>query len=232
MRYYKNFFGKTPSLKQASLINMDNIKIRPLAGADLQTITAIHSRVLPTLSAKIGTPYLRLLYETLLRDRENHLLLVACAGRKVAGCLTASCNLEKTQQLLADLKFHPRLWWPVTQALLTGRLKLNELIDRLRFESFLYNSFPGPYMTILTLFVDTGYQHQGIGPKLLDSGLRLLPQDRRLYVDTRTNNLPARRWYEKHDFRKERVAFGNIIYVRKTQTTAKIRLNKLTSPPR
>lgn len=194
---------------------MKNIKIRSAKFGDLKEIVNLHLKNLPTLSVRIGQNYLLALYQSFLKDKNNHFLLVACHDQKIVGSLSLTRNFQKTSRRLSDVLFNPKVIWTSAVALLVRRISLGELVNRLRFENYLKKTFKEPYMTILTFFVAKNYQHQGIGSALLSSSLKLLPKKQNLYVDTEEKNLSAQRWYENHGFKKINKIYGNIIYVRK-----------------
>lgn len=54
------------------------------------------------------------------------------------------------------------------------------------------------------LFVDTAYQHQGIGSALLSKAKEICSQE--LTTDTLQRNIQARKFYERHGFRAGKLA--------------------------
>lgn len=192
----------------------DSVRIRLMKQSDIADVIAIHRRVLPTITTRIGLTYLFSLYKYLFRDPKTHVLLVAYRDSQVVGAITATKNLHKTQKSLQSFLLQPKIVWAVSAAILLRRITIKELVARFVTNREMGKRFPTPYMTVLTFFVDTPQQHHGIGEKLFCALQRQLPR-KKLFVDTEIANTAARNWYESHGFHHVDTIDKNIVYSRK-----------------
>lgn len=170
--------------------------------SDIPSVTELHMKLLPTVSARIGNPYLSELYRLILSD----ICLVATERKKIIGSITATTNLKATQKRLSRIVFKPWLWF--------GRAPFLALLDRTLTEREILK-LDDPYQTIMTLFVDTSWQRKGVGRKLVSS----LPITGKLYVDTQNLNTKAQSFYRHCGFRFIKTIRNSTIAV-KTLTPA------------
>lgn len=189
-----------------------NIRIRPMDEADIDAVSALHIRTLPTAIARIGNPYLSLLYQQLLRDTSQHVALVATANSQVVGVVTATVDVHKTQQQLQRVLLRPGVLWSICMALLHRRVTVAELVDRMSTEHQIRVQFPHPYASILTFFIDRPYQHHGIGKRLLSALRKKLPRHTKLFVDTELSNKHAQRWYGTHGFLAIKTIGNSVVF--------------------
>ena len=187
--------------------------------SDLTSVSTLHLRTLPTMTARIGAPYLFSLYETLLRNTGVNNVLVATEDRQIIGVISATSDLSETQKRLQHAFVRPENLQMIIVAIIRGRVTIRELMDRISFERQIFRFSPQPYPTILTFFVSKTHQHQGIGEKLLHALEKQLSFCNKLYVDTELTNTFARKWYRNHGFRFVRTIQNNAIAV-KTLTAA------------
>ncbi|MBI4065020.1 GNAT family N-acetyltransferase [Candidatus Gottesmanbacteria bacterium] len=176
------------------------IRIRHMNLTDVAIVSTIHVRVLPTTIARIGNQYLSWIYTELLRDPSLHVALIAYSGSTILGVITATVDLHRTQHQLQKILIRPGIIWNVGRALLHHHITIPEIVERMSTERQILAQFPAPYATILTFFVDTPHQHQGIGKRLLSALRKLLPRRTKLFVDTRVSNKKAQNWYRTHGF--------------------------------
>lgn len=176
--------------------------------SDLQKVSTLHMRTLPTTIARIGNPTLSDLYRTLLED----ICLVAVAQSAIIGVITATQDLRKTQHHIQKLFIRPMTLWSIVAAVLQRNVTIMELFDRINLEHELRRQFPVPYATILTFFVDRAHQRQGIGTQLLKTLQRQLPPNTTLYVDTKVSNTRAQLWYRTHGFRTLKTIGNSVIF--------------------
>lgn len=186
--------------------------IRPMNANDVPSVCAIHARVLPTATARLGNPYLSRLYAHLLRDTSSHLALVAQLNHQIIGVITATKDLYTTQRALQRVLFYPTTIIAILRALLLSRVKMAELIERISTERQIRIQFPDTYPTVLTFFVDKAHQRRGIGTLLMRALQKQLPDKTKLYVDTEKTNTSAQNWYSTHGFRKIKTIGASIIY--------------------
>lgn len=164
--------------------------VRPMRLSDIDAVVGIHERVLPTTTARI-----RLLphfYTTMCKHTKLHVALVAVEKNHVIGAITATRDARRTQSLLLS----PRVLFQTAWAIISGRVAITELVDRMVTERNI-QKIASPYQTILTLVVDTAFQRKGIGKKLVSS----LPITGKLYVDTEITNTKAQLFYKRSGFR-------------------------------
>lgn len=173
--------------------------------------------MLPTVVARIGNPYLSKLYDTLLKD----IGLVAIDHGSIVGVITATKNLKKTQQNVQRMLFHPVTLWALGEAIVLRRVTIRSLFERMAAQDEILSLFPYPYATILTFFVDKKNQRQGIGTKLLSSLEKQFAVGTKLYVDTATSNVNARRFYNNHGFRFLKTIRSTIVSVKTLKVAEK-----------
>lgn len=185
--------------------------IRPMTLNDAADISKLHILALPTTIARIGKPYLQDLYKALSAD----VVLVAVNHGTIIGCISATKDLAGTQRRLSRILFKPSNAWSIIRAVAIGRVRFKELVQRASFERALAHSFPHPYATILTFFVDPKHQHRGVGTQLLRAVENKFAPGTNLFVDTQTANTNARTWYASHGFRVVKTIADNEISVKR-----------------
>ncbi len=181
---------------------------------DIGAVSTLHMATLPTAMARIGNPYLSLLYREILHNKPLHTALVAVENSHIVGVITATNALHKTQDIMLRNVLRPVSLRTVWTALLKHRVTIGELLLRVWTEHQILRHFPSPYSTILTFFVDTAHQRRGIGTLLLSSLEKRIPKKSSLYVDTEISNVSAREWYGTHGFRKITEISDSIIFKR------------------
>jgi len=178
--------------------------------SDFNAVIRIHERVLPTATARMGI--LSFFYKTMISNPFLHIALVATENKRIVGAITATRDAHQTQTFLS----RPSLLFPVLSAVMTRRITIRELIDRLLTERAIL-ALAHPYQTILTLIVDIPWQRNGIGKKLVSA----LPMRGTLYVDTETSNAKAQSFYERLGFRFIKTIRSSIVAVKTLNTAPK-----------
>lgn len=180
--------------------------------SDIPEVSQLHLRTLPGVVANIGIPYLTALYTRLFQLPAFHIALVAEEQSHIAGVITATTNLYKTQDALSRLFVQPAVLAALCVAVLKRRVTISDLLKRFIKERHFRARFKAPYPTILTFFVGLPHQHKGIGKQLLVSLNRQLPRNIPLYVDTEKTNVHAQDWYSSHGFKKIADVDANVVY--------------------
>lgn len=188
------------------------VRIRQMDEPDIVAVSALHIHTLPTVIARIGNPYISILYAQLLCDQSLHKTLIATKGSQVIGVITATVNVHKTHHQLQPILFRPSVVLSICLAVLRGRVTISELVDRISTERQIRLQFPHTYATILTFFVDTPHQRQGIGKRLLSALQKQLPRRTKLFVDTEISNTHAQKWYEVHGFLAIKTIGNSVIF--------------------
>lgn len=188
------------------------INIRKIHPDEVVTVVSLHQKTMPGLSSQLGKDYLHRFYQTIVNHQAIYHCLVALKNKQVVGVIVLTGDAKKSNQLLHSL------WsWKTVVNILIGFIKqkihLGELISRLRFERLMGEELKLPHQRILILMVDDKYQRQGIGQKLLRSIIEQYPKskEKKLYVDTRADNLTAIKFYQKAGFIIKDKAFKAVI---------------------
>jgi ribosomal protein S18 acetylase RimI-like enzyme len=175
-------------------------------------VTALHGAILPTVTARIGKPYLRTIYATLLADPVANRLFVAETEHHIIGAITATHATGRTHSALGTALFRPRPLALILAALLNMSITLPELITRIVSERSLTRHIPPDSAAILTFFVDTRHQRRGIGSQLLAAVRQELRRHPRIFVDTEITNANAISWYTSHGFTEISRVGTNVIF--------------------
>ncbi len=181
---------------------------------DLRDIVKLHQAVLGyTLNAKIGDWFLIYLYDSLLKQPELNIVLVAKEGDKIIGFISATTDYGATNRYLMEslaLKDKITIFWFI----LSHPNRLIEFIKQRQFSSFLLYQFTQPLCSILTLGVDQHQQGKGIGKKLINTLITVLRPHgvQRVMLDTKQNNTQAIQFYKRYGFKEQDRIFGNLIF--------------------
>lgn len=184
------------------------MKIEPIQKNDIETLAYLHKKNLITPVSKIGEAYLRKFYTLILSDSKTHIYFLTREGKEITGAITATMEFRKTSELLKKI-ISLSLLFDVLKALLLGKVTINELIERLRFERHLLKNTPTPYPVILTLFIDQNHQRKGVGKSLVETVLKELKNRgiKKIYVDTLKTNKKAISFYQSLGFAvKDKIA--------------------------
>lgn len=191
------------------------ICIRPMLLPDIPVVVAIHRRVLPTVTSRMGPLFLEFFYRTLLNQPLLHHALVALHGKEVIGAISATGDARHTQRLLTPLLSNPKAMLQLLTALFQRRVTLAELYERIVTERDILKRYPHRYQTILTLLVKAKWQRKGIGAKLLAALEEPLPVGTRLYVDTEASNSVAQSFYKLQGFRRQAAIRSSVVFSKK-----------------
>lgn len=185
-----------------------------MTAGDIEVVSAIHSAVLPTVTARSGFAVLRVFYSTLLQTPEQQCAYVAEQGGIVIGAITGTLDSHTTSRTLSRTLLHPQVFFSALRALALGTMRVSEVIERKRTEDALHALTPPPYSTILTLVVSKQAQNIGVGTALLTKIERVFPRHTNLHVDTETKNVIAQRFYERNGYTKRFTIRGSILYAK------------------
>ena len=192
----------------------DTVRIRAMNVSDIKDISAIHSAVLPTATARSGTAVLDAFYTTLLQSPKYQFAFVAEQDGSVVGAITGTLDSHRTSRMLSRTLVHPKVLISVIRSLIRGSISIREIIERKNTENALHMLTPPPYRTILTLVVAKNSQHSGIGSRLLKTIERSFPKNTVLCVDTEEKNTKARRFYEHNGFTTASRVHESILYTK------------------
>ena len=177
------------------------MKIEDLTISDIFQIASLHQQNLESPGSAIGPAYLNNFYRLLILDPGLHINLKVCDKDKLIAVLTCTKDLKRTNMIFKKLLTIPVLVATI-KAIISGKIKLTDLLNRFIFEQKVIRKYPLPYATILTLFVKRNYQRQGIGKKLIKELIERLKQDRvkTIHVDTYLKNKQALAFYQSLGF--------------------------------
>lgn len=193
------------------------MKIRLMSHSDIDQVVRLHQNNLITPASKIGSVYLRKFYEQLILRPDLNTCLVAEKKGEIVAAISASSNLASTLKLLKSL-LSPKMLALVARAILLGQVSFIELLNRVRFEYLVIQRYK-IYPTILTLFVDSHYQRQGIGKMLVKQLTKEFSKKNisRLFVDTYSDNDQALIFYKAMGFKKVDKVIDSFIFEKKLE---------------
>lgn len=185
----------------------------PLAYDDIEKVAVLHKECLPdTHASKIGKRYLIRLYRVLLGHENSHILFAAKEKERIVGVITVSYDLRKTQRDMMESAVFGGIA-VVLEALIRRKVSLRTLINQMKFEQAIISRFPSPYVSILTLFVDTSHRRKGIGKKLVRAVEEVTKEKgiSEIFVDTKLRNTKAQAFYIALGFIKRAVIGDSMI---------------------
>lgn len=187
--------------------------ITQLTTTDVPSLVQLHQQVLgDTLNARIGRWFLTYLYEQLLAQPDIANVLVAKSDNTVVGFISATINYAQLSKILmAQLSIQQKS--KIIIFLFTHPKSLVEFYKQRRFGQYIQHHLPSPLPYVLTLGVDANQQGKGVGRLLMDA---IVAQQSILYLDTKSNNAVALRFYERYGFRELDRKFGNVLLKRAT----------------
>lgn len=176
--------------------------IKPLTKKNVPIIVRLHQENLPlTQSSKLGIVYLTQLYSTVATTPDIHIGYVAYDNKNIIGVITATLDLQKSQQKITQ-SFTVSTYLLVLMTILKRKLSPWELVRQIWFEFRVTRIFPTPYPTVLTLFVINSYRRKGIGKQLVNKVIGIIKkyQYPSLFVDTQVQNEKALYFYQALGF--------------------------------
>jgi ribosomal protein S18 acetylase RimI-like enzyme len=189
------------------------MKIRPLLIEDVATVANLHYKFLPSLASHIGLTYVNRLYALISSNQKMHLGLVAVEHEKIVGVITASRNIRVTNSWIRQTQF-PQMLYLLGKSIINRPQVARELLERFFFEFKTAYHYPQPYVTIWTLFVVPSQRRKRVAYRLTREIINLLEKEgvRRIFVDTKPDNIPAGQFYENFGFEVTERTHGAIIY--------------------
>jgi len=183
----------------------------------LKEVAYLHTSVLSyTFNSKIGTSYIEKLYELTIDNPYAYSILYLSEEKKVRGFLTATYDYHKYRRYIRnELDFKTKL--RIFFQLIKQPVNIYDFGKDILFARHLERLTSSVYSTILTLGIDSSLQRKGIGTLLLRN-LELHFNNKRLqklFVDTKTFNINACKFYTKKGFKKTEKYFDNVIYSKK-----------------
>lgn len=187
--------------------------IVPLTEEHLTATIALHRQVLgDTLNASVGTWFLTKLYQQLLKYQPNSFCFVYLQDKQVLGFISGCSDYTTLNtQMMASLSLTDKLHLGVF--FICHPWKITALLHQLRFGNYLKRILPQPNSYILTLGVAAHTQGQGIGRQLMNyvKNTLLTAHQPSLYLDTKTTNTQALRFYQKNGFTVIGEQYGNTL---------------------
>lgn len=170
---------------------------------DLPIISLLHERNLESPGSKIGIVYLTALYRSISSNPDLHTLLVAKVKNQIIGAICITKDLKRTNRLLKK-NLRIKLIFAIFHALLSGKLPVSDLLNRILFERKALSQFKSPYPTVVSLFVARKFQKRGVGRLLVGEVIKRCKIDgsKLLYVDTYLSNKKARKFYKAVGFQE------------------------------
>lgn len=180
------------------------MRISELKLTEVKIAAFLHRQNLESPGSGIGSVYLENFYRYLILNPKIHINLKAEVEGVIVGVATFSKDLAKTNHILLGLLNVPLLAASLF-AIISGRVKTRDLVNRFIFERKVVAKNHGPYATILTLFVSGNYRRRGVGKKLVRELIIRLKNDRAcvIHVDSYLKNKKALAFYEALGFKKE-----------------------------
>jgi len=177
-----------------------NIKIiyKPLTDSDIEDAIRLHQVLIPSVGARMGAPYLRKLYTTLLEHPAIHLVFGAFENKQLVGIISATNNFSTTMRLLN--KRFVALVPTVLFGLIRNRYSLKELIAHAKVDSQIKQLFNNNSAYILNIAVDPQVQHRGIATQLVQKVQEKWNIKKIILVDTQKSNVSAHKFYKKIGF--------------------------------
>lgn len=182
--------------------------IVPLAEDKVEEVVRLHQKVLgDTLNAQVGFWFLVYLYRTLLAYPQLATILVAQEDNHIIGFISVTKDYARLSTILmTQLSIRQKLI--VIVFLFTHPKLLLEFNKQRSFGQYIQQHLPSPLPYVLTLGVDLNQQGKGVGRLLMDAVVAHHPT---LYLDTKTNNTSALRFYERYGFQELDRRFGNVM---------------------
>ena len=155
--------------------------VKPLTLKDFQKASLIHFSTLSDISSLCGLGIVKKLYKKLISD-DNHFCLGAWQRTDLIALITVSYDMNNSDKLMHGL-FSFSDFLRITMKILTGKLSLWRIFQRLVFENSVKRYLPNKYSSIVTLCVEDKFQRKGIGKKLVKTAImRLKEKKNKLFV--------------------------------------------------
>ncbi len=203
--------------------------IRTVKEQDIHSVALIHRAALAgTPASRLGPDYVEALYRWFIRQ-PNHEGLVAVEDGQVAGVITLTYDLVRTQKLFTKA-LGVQTILGMARLFFTGRIRISDIVHRYVFEQSVHK-ISRPYVTIQTLAVAQSRRRQGVGKRLVSQMLRILQKHntRTLFVDTRQTNIGAIRFYTSLGFRRVRRVADSLIFS-KNLVSQRLRVDDRDTP--
>jgi ribosomal protein S18 acetylase RimI-like enzyme len=185
------------------------ITYRPLTISDISEVMKLHARLIPSAGARMGQPYLRILYETLFEHPTTHLTLGAYESNHIVGFISATNNFPATENFLNKRIF------TLIPIILFGLLRLQyswkDLVSHAAVDTKIKQLWNETTVYIVTIAVDPRVQRQGVATQLIRR-VRNLWKTKTLLTDTLQTNVAAQHFYEKFGFVPFKSVADSIIF--------------------
>lgn len=174
--------------------------IRKIKKGDIKEVASLHLKCLKnTVSSKLGQFYLEKIYKVFYLDKNNS-AFVAAEKHRIIGAIGITSDLNRFQsQVKGELTIFDYL--KISKSILTKRVAISDLIQRVLSERELTKTYKAPYKTIVTLFTDENYRRHGVATQLLK--FALIDSEHfsaTIYVDTLAENDDAIKLYKRFGF--------------------------------
>ena len=188
------------------------VTIGPPLLSDTKIAADLHLKTIPGISSMLGQLYLNKFYKTLI-GKTGHMSLAAYADNHLVGIITTTQDISTTLNHLHKL-FNLNIYLILFSKVITMQVSPLTIFGRIRFEKYQDKSYKKPYASIVTFCVNSNYQRRGIGSSLIRGVIKKAKEMgiNRIYVDTRTTNILANKFYLKIGFRKQGHILGNVIF--------------------
>lgn len=193
------------------------MNIALLTFEDIDMAAELHRASLPdTQSSRMGKSYVTFLYRVLLKHKNLHMLLTVKKNEKIIGVISITRDLKATQRIMSQSLIPSGLPMIISN-LFSGRISLQDLVEKMKFERAFISEFPSPISCILTLFVEKTVQQSGLGKALVEAGEDFLRKHNvsELFVDTQQINSGALAFYNKVGFKKRSDIFDSTVLSKK-----------------
>jgi len=174
-----------------------SIIIKKIERGDITAAIALHEGTIPSAGARMGEPYLRKLYTTLIEHPDTHFVFGAFENTQLIGVISATNDFSKTSRLLNKQIFS--LIPTVLFGLIKNHYSFTELVSHAMVKSQIKKLLDSKTVYIVNLAVDSQIQRQGVATKLIE---KLLSQSKTksMLVDTQKSNTTAQKFYKKIGF--------------------------------
>lgn len=187
--------------------------IRAAEAQDLAAIANTHKEVLAdTNSSRIGFWFLKMLYETLIKNPTEAKVYVAEDDGKITGFISLCHDYTGLNKRINERITITDVMRVILRAIFRPMLAKDIFLEKL-FTRFLETQ-PKPFPVILTLGVLPNQRGSGLAAQLMNTAIQELLQSghRTIFLDTDVDNIRAQNFYKKYGFVMYGKKYGNMLF--------------------
>lgn len=178
----------------------------------LNKVVLLHRQVLSNTSGSIfGFEFVKNLYRTLISTDQNSETWAIYSNGEVLGFASVSSKIKTTTKIIKS-NINANLYLNALIALIRDPSKLLDFINRIIFGNYVTATY-GDYPSILTIGVSPKLQGKGYGKRMIDLITKYFKKKglNSYYVDTTSNSLNARKFYQHCGFKEIYESNGNVL---------------------